>query len=198
MEGIVFILALVISALAMIWLYIGPWAVVLLIAVVIFGGHMLFKSVEKSENEKYDSSEYVETALKFLEFYALLPPEMRHQYIILTPMYIGVRLSDDHLGIRIKIYLGPMSSLDPEFKEAARKSVHSDIERLFGGAKGLNLYKQLGLDVKLHNNDEDLPVVFMYHPTLNTQNLNKYAKAIERRYKEKYGESVNVVTWDEY
>lgn len=141
-------------------------------------------------------SEYVETASKFLEFYSLLSPEI-HRYIILTPMYIGVRLSDDHLGISIKIYLGP-SSLDPEFKEAAKKHVYNHIERLFGGAKGLNLYKQLGLDVKLHNNDEDLPVVFMYHPTLNTQNLNKYAKAIERRYKEKHGESLDVVTLDEY
>lgn len=194
MEVIAFVVLAIICVLAAIWIYIGPWAMWLVIAAVIFGIYKLCKSGEKAENEKYDSSEYVEKALRFIEFYELCSVNCG---LFITPNYMGVHLSDENLGISIMLYLSPE---DKDIKAFQKERVYKEIKNLFGGDKGLALYKELGLDVKLHKNDEDFPTIIMWHRVPGNrdrelQELEKYAKAIKRRYMNKYKKELELSTW---
>lgn len=193
MEVIVaFVVIFIICGLAAIWIYIGPWAMWLVIAAVIFGIYKLYKSGEKAENKKYDSSEYVEKALRFIEFYELGPDDRE---LFVTPDYIGVYLmGDDSLGFAIMRY---DNASPPTYKEAVKLNIYEKIEERFGGSKGMELYRELSLDIKVHDENEDFPTIYMWHRVPGNRDrelleLEKYAKAIQRRYMDKYKKELAV------
>lgn len=195
MDGIIIAAAVIITILGTIGMFFGPWAVVLVIAAVIFGGYKFFKSAEKSENEKYTNSDYVKDAFKFIEFYELQSAKTGR--LVITPTWIGIWLSDERLGIQIKSYL-ESPRISQAYEIATRDLLYEKIGELFAGEKGITLFKKLGLDVKLHKDDEDWPVIFMYRQILDTQNLDKYAQAIKCEYKIKYGSELDALVIDEF
>ncbi len=168
--------------------------IIILIVVVIYY-YKVFKPKRINEQEKYDRSEYVEKALRFIEFCELGP---NNRKIFVTPDYIGVYLmGDDELGFPIMHYLDPADAQYPAYKEAQQEHVYEEIEKRFGGREGMELYRRLNLDVKLHDGNEEFPIIFMWHHVSGNHDgrlleLEKYAKAIERRYKERYGKELSL------
>ena len=149
----------------------------------------------KMEYEIYDKSEYVQKALRFIEFSELGPADRR---VFVTPDYIGVYLmGDDSLGFPIMSYLNPDDAKYPVYKEAQRQHVYEEIEKRFGGSKGMELYRELDLNVKLHDGSEDFPIIFMWHRVPGNRDkelieLEKYARAIERQYRKQYGKELSL------
>lgn len=188
MEVIAFVVLIIICGLAAMWIYIGPWAMWLVIVAVIFGIYKLCKSGKKSETEKYDSSEYVVNALQFVEFYERLPQK---SLFVVTPELIGVVIPDTNFGVAVKTYLS-LSKSDTQQADSYLEWFLKEEKKQLGGEVGVEQFKKLGLQVKLHNDDEDWPVIYVNAFCYSDADREHYVKAIEAQYQKLYNKSFKI------
>lgn len=196
MEGYIFAIALVISAIAMIWMYVGPWAVVLLIVVTIFG---IYKLLHFGDNEE-ECSEYVEKALEFIRFSQQISSPIFTLFA--TPQCIGTVLSDEDLGLCIQSYLS--TTPNAEYERVKRDILFEKIAERTGGNDGLQRYRELGLSIDLWKHNEDHPAIirYLYPPYSKArgkhEQLDTYVKALKRRYNKQYQSELKISVWGDY
>lgn len=189
MDGAVVAFAFIVACLAAIWYYFGPMGIILLIAVIIFGGYKLLHSDKHKDDSKYDSSEYVKKAMRFIEFYMQMP---RKTTLIVTPEFIGARIpsdsDNDYFGVTVSTYL--QSGFQDVFFQHAKESL--------GGERGVALFQELNLQVKLHDGDDDWPIVYMDLFEFDSQKREKCVHAIEKQYEKLYHKEVKIYHLREY
>ena len=60
------------------------------------------------------------------------------------------------------------------------------------------MFQKLGLQVRLHDDDNDSPIVYMNLYEFNATKRENYVKAIERQYKSLYHKDLNIYHLDHY
>lgn len=201
MEEAVIAIAIIIAILATIYEYFGAFGITAVIALVIFLFYKFMKSLKKDEDNRYQeavNTSYVQKAMEFIEFYEQLPKSM---FFILTPEYVGVRIpsdeSNDYFGISVQTYLD-MSRDQPEFETTFREIFFKQAQKSLGGAQGVAMFQKLGLQVRLHDDDNDFPIVYMSLYEFNAAQRKDYVKAIEKQYKSLYHKELNIYHLNDY
>ena len=195
-EVVAFVIIIVIGIFYLIGTYFGAGAVILVIGAIVFGFYKFLHFGDTAEEE----SEYVENALKFIEFTKRLNSPLLTLFA--TPKHIGVVLSDDALGICVQMCLATTS--DARLEKARRDLLEKELVKHIDGNNGLQLYRVLCLDVDLWKHDEDHPIILKYLlPPYNRarselQQLDTYINALKRRYKKQYQKELKIVTWIDY
>lgn len=195
MEAILFFVALIITILVAMWIFIGSWSVFLLIAAVIFAGYKFLHWGDKET----ENSEYVERALALIEF---TESWSKQGTLFATPECIGVTFFNSDLGLCIRSCLN--TSEDREYETAKRNILEGKIAELTGGESGLQRYRELGLCEDLRNHDEDTPVILMYlhvpysKAKSEVVQLDDYIAALKRRYKKQNKNDLKIYTWLDY
>lgn len=188
MEVAAFIILFVLGLIYLSWTELGGGVTVLIIGGIIFALYKFLSSAGNKENEKYENSDYVKRALNFIEFYESLP---QPKLLIITPEMIAARLSDDELGSKILTHQQIPETGDLWFQEQIKEHI--------GGEANLTRFRSLKLQVKVHDNDMDLPVIFMCaYCTSSMLEQEKYIKAIEKKYRQKYRKELKIHHFADY
>ena len=184
METIAFVVLLILGILTLLWIYVGPWAVFLLIALVVFLAYKFLKP----NYQKDADSDYVRKAFQFIEFYNALP---RKGIIFITPQKIGVEIPDECLGSAISTYWN-VGGVEQQWLE-------DKLLKYIGGETNLARFRKLGLQAELHDDSMDHPVLSMYSLCCySDRDREKYIKAIEWKYKNKYGKDLKIYHLNNY
>lgn len=201
MSGFLIALAIAVTIVAAIWMYIGPWAVFLLIFGIIFLIYRFEKRSKLQKDRNVDAlvdTQYVQSAMQFIEFYEQLPRKMM---LIITPEYIGVRVpsdeKNDYFGTAVFTYLNSIQR-DPLHEAAYKEVFFKYAEKALGGNRGITLFQQLYLQVRLHDNDDDCPMVYKDLYEFDFSKRENYVKAIERQYKSTYHKDVKIYHLNSY
>lgn len=188
MEVAAFVILFVLGLIYLSWTELGGGLTVLIISGIIFALYKFLFSSNNKENKQYENSDYVKKALNFIEFYESLP---QPKLLIITPEIIAARMSDDELGSKILTHQQIPETGDPWF--------HEQIKAHIGGEANLTRFRSLKLQLKVHNNDMDFPVIFMYaYCAASMLEQENYIKAIERKYRQKYGKELKIHHFADY
>lgn len=190
MEGVVFVIALVISVFAAIWIYVGWWAVFLIIGLIIFGIFYLLKRDKNEQEEKDSSSIYFQKLKKIAELYSLVPLETlpSGSGLILSEQYIGILLWDSKLETGLGTFIGSYGSYR---RDLAEMLLHEHIKEIFGD-KGVEIYDSLGLQCKLAKGDIEKPIVCLPQYCESMIERDRYGKILKKWYTEKYSRELNL------
>ena len=195
MDGILIVIVFIVAIIGSLWFVVGPWAVFLLLAVVVFAGYMLLKP----NYQKDANCEYVERAFQFIEFYEKLPHK---SFLLITPEMIGVRLPSEiaggYPGIVIKTYQ-ELNLRRVEGGTSVPEAVfEKDIAKYIGGEANVRRFRKLSLEVKLHDNDDDQPVIYMPLFCGSGEKREHYVKVIKWKYKKEYGKELKIYHLEKY
>lgn len=139
------------------------------------------------ESEQYEESEYVSKAMQFIEFCEILPLK---SLLVITPDIIGIVIPDEKFGVAVKSYLTMVASDSREDKY--REWFLKEVKVQLGGELGVEMFNKLSLQVKLHNNDEDWPVVYMDAFCYSDFDRESYIRAIELQYARRYQKTLSM------
>jgi len=180
------------------------WVFILLVVV---GYFILYKPYqekqqverENAEYQEISNSEYVQRAMKFLAFYHLIPDK---SMLIVTPQYIGVRVpsyeDNNYFGTSVSCCLTACHD-QPQFESTFMEGFFERSKESIGGDEGIRLFQELGLQMKLHDGDDDMPIIYMGLPGgLNFLEQNRYVHAVERKYQETYQEQIKIMHLEDY
>lgn len=145
-----------------------------------------FPTEEPEHLRNYSS--YIHLALQFIAFYETLPQK---SLLVITPSTIGVAIANQQLGASVRAYLTNAAQRPAQKQQLAETLVQSQAA-LFGGDKGARLFHQLGLSVKLHNNDEDWPFIYMWLMESDAAKRTRYVKDLQKIYGQMYGKRLDV------
>lgn len=154
---------------------------------------------EEAAYQELSNSGYVQTAMKFLAFYQLLPQKLM---LIATPQYIGVQISsnerNNYFGVNVSTYMTSCRD-QPQFESAFMEVFFEQSKESLGGDEGIRLFQELKLQMKLHGGDDDMPVIYMPLPGgSDFLKQNQYVQAIERKYQEVYHEQIKIIHLENY
>ncbi len=180
------------------------WILILAAVVGYFVFYRPYQEKRKAEREAAVYQElsnlgYVQTAMKFLAFYQLLPQK---SMLIVTPQYIGVRISsnerNNYFGVNVSTYLTSCRD-QPQFESAFMENFFEQGKESLGGDGGIQLFQELKLQMKLHDGDDDMPVIYMLLPGgEDFLKQHQYVRAIEKKYQEVYHEQFKIIHVENY
>lgn len=153
------------------------------IAAIVTFLKFLFNSIKKDLLE----SEYAKNAMRFLSFYELLP---KKAFCFVTPDTMGAMIPDNGFGTIVSTYLSNSRDFKGWFLEKSAP--------FLGGERGIKLFNETPMFVKLHGNDEDYPVVYFFLSESNPQKQEEYVKAIKNAYKKTYKKGLNILQLHDY
>lgn len=128
---------------------------------------------------------YVGKALRFIEFFELLSDSCQPRLIV-TDKYIGAMVLDFQLETSAKAYNQNTSDIE------AWSNMQKRLSQLCISSRGYELYRKLGLMVKIRNNSSVYPVIYMWLPCHDLRERQKAIKAIQRKYLFNHGKMLEI------
>lgn len=137
------------------------------------------------QNDGYSRDAYVEKALRFIEFFKLLSDSCQPKLIV-TDEYIGAMVLDFQLETSANAY--NQNTSDTE----AWSNMQKRLSQLCTSSRGYELYRKLGLMVKIRNSSSVYPVIYMWLPCHDLGERQKAIKAIQRKYLLDHGKRLEI------
>lgn len=200
MEIAIVVVAIIISLLWLLYQVGGAGAVIIVIILLIFVGYKLLH-FGKNSKKYYEDSEYIEKAIQFMEFYETISC---YHYLVITDYRIAAIIDSANLGVAVMSYLksnwnsAPTTEDYKRYKKYQEEKVYEELQKLTGPG-GMEIYKKLQLKFKDHNDDDDYATVYqvLSIPHDDRNQIQKYADALSRCYKRKYGKNIKIYVWND-
>lgn len=160
---------------------------------------VLYAKEREKKYQEMENSQYLKQAIRFLAFYHLLPSK---NMLIVTPQYIGVWIPDreynNYFGSSVFAYITACRD-QPQFESTFMENFFERNKECLGGDEGIRLFRELGLQMKLHDGDDTKPVIYMaLYGGPNFSEQKRYIQALERKYRETYQEQVKIMHLENY